>query len=323
MTGDTLTDPHSGSETGSDSSSGSDSGIVFDIQRCSLHDGPGIRTTVFLKGCPLACLWCHNPESIAFEPQIAFDAAACAHCGACAAACEQGAHRIVDGAHRMDHARCTACGACVAACPNKALARIGERMTVAEVMAEVARDVDYYAASGGGLTVSGGEPMAQAAFTRALLAAARARGIHTCIETNGFAARARYAAVLPYVDLVLFDYKATGEARHAALTGAGQATILANLAFLHDAGAQIVLRCPLVPGVNDEPAHLTAIAELAARYPNLVKVEVMAYHDLGRDKGARIGRPWQLEDVPSADEERRARWLATLHDLGCTGAALG
>ena len=299
-----------------------ESGIVFDLQRFALHDGPGIRTTVFLKGCPLRCLWCHNPESQAPAPQLAWDARVCAHALACVAACPHGAHREEGGRHAWDAARCAGCFDCVAACPSGALSRIGERQTVADVMREVLRDAPFYARSGGGLTLSGGEPLAQPRFATALLRAAKASGLHTCLDTSGHAARSRLAAAAPYVDLFLYDYKSTDPAEHARLTGAPNTRILANLDYLYRLGARIRLRCPLVPGVNDTPGHLHGIAALSARYPGLDGVDVLPYHGMAREKHERIGCENPLGDLPTTDEATKARWLETLHALGCTRARL-
>jgi len=190
-------------------------------------------------------------------------------------------------------------------------------------MAEVLRDREYYRRSGGGLTLSGGEPLAQPEFARVLLRAAKACGLHTCLDTSGHADRRKLMAVADDVDLFLYDYKATDPAQHKALTGVSNHKILANLEYLYSRGARIVLRCPLVPGVNDAPEHLAGIARLSARYPDLAGVEIMPYHNLGRDKAARIGYHTPLADLPSADEATKAGWLRALHALGCERAQFG
>lgn len=301
---------------------GEQTGIVFDIQRTSLHDGPGIRTTVFLKGCPLRCLWCHNPESTAPAPELSFSRDKCVDCMACVEVCPQGAQRVVAGHHHLDHDTCAVCGRCVPECASGALSIIGEEMTVAQVMSEVEADIPYYAHSGGGMTLSGGEPMFQFDFSLELLQAARGKGIHTCVETCGFASRERYATMAPHVDLFLFDYKGTDPDLHRTHTGVSNERILANLDLLCGAGS-VSLRCPLVPGVNDLRSHLQGIANLAARYPDLAAVEIMAYHEYGRDKGPRVGRQAQLGEIETSDEETVASWLQALADLGCERATIG
>jgi glycyl-radical enzyme activating protein len=291
-------------------------GQVFDIQRFSLHDGPGIRTTVFLKGCPLRCLWCHNPESRSARPQLAFFAERCVACGECVAACPRHAHRLAGERHELDRAACVACGRCVAACGSGALRLAGSERDATDVLDLVERDRPYYDSSGGGLTISGGEPLAQADFTRALLAGARQRGLHACVETSGAAPRRALAAIHGLVDLFLFDLKATGEWLHLRLTGSSPAPILANLDWLLAAGASVRLRCPLVPGLNDDANHLKAIAALARRHAGL-EVEVLPFHDTARHKHARYGSLDPLPAVAAAGAAERRRWCETLLALGC------
>lgn len=298
-------------------------GIVFDIQRFALHDGPGIRTTVFLKGCPLHCLWCHNPESQCHAPQLAFDAERCLQCGICVAACDQDVHELVGGQHVVHFDRCITAGACVAACDQQALEIIGRSMGVEEVLAEVERDRPYYERSGGGITLSGGEPLAQFDFAMALLAEAQRRDLQTCLDTSGAVSQRRLAAVADVTDLFLFDYKATDPETHRTLTGVSNELVLENLAFLLECGARVILRCPLVPGVNDTADHLTGIAALVARHPGLEAVEIMPFHNMGRAKATRIGAVNALAAVPTADEATQQRWLATLHKSGCEHARLG
>lgn len=298
-------------------------GLIFDIQRTSLHDGPGIRTTVFFKGCPLECLWCHNPESRSYQPEVSFNWEKCVSCLSCVEACEQGAHQVKDGSHIMAHALCVTCGTCLPYCKEDALKMIGENWAVEQIMAEVERDIDFYENSGGGITLSGGEPMGQFKFTVEILKACRERGIHTCVETSGFALQRKYQEIHPLVDLFLFDYKVTENESHQKLIGVPNERILSNLDFLYNHGASIILRCPLIPEVNDTPAHLEGIAKIAEKYPNLQGIELMAYHDLGRDKGLRLGKEYLLNDVKNADEDTKKGWLKTLVSLGCEKAKIG
>lgn len=316
--------PNPAGPTGGDSQSGglgyvlsNMNGIVFDIQRCALHDGPGLRTTVFLKGCPLRCLWCHNPESQSFKPELSFRRDKCEDCLSCVAVCPTGAQYQIEGKHRLDHSLCEVHEQCVKACAYEALQIIGKVMSVEEIIEEVMKDKEYYDRSGGGLTISGGEPMAQFEFTRALLHAAKAHGLHTCLDTCGFAPQAKFAALADDVDLFLYDYKATDAKEHARFTGVANQAILRNLSFLYERRARIRLRCPLVPGVNDSLAHLEGIAALAAEYPKLEGIEIMPYHAMGRDKAERIGKPAHLHEVQNPDEATKTKWLETLQQLGC------
>lgn len=275
-------------------------GIVFDIKRFAIHDGPGIRTTVFLKGCPLACAWCHNPEGIAAAPQIAYDAHTCIGCARCAAVCPGGCHSVSGAGHLYERSRCTSCGRCAEACPTEALRLIGREMSTAEVLDVVLRDRAFYATSGGGITVSGGEPLAQPQFARAVLAAARADGLHTCLDTSGFVLWEHLESVLPLVDLFLWDVKDTDAARHRANTGVDLELILDNLRRLDRAGANLMLRCPMVPGVNDSEEDAGALADLWYSLESRPPVELLPYHRMGEGKRATIG------EAPGQPFHRRA-----------------
>lgn len=300
-----------------------ETGIVFDIQRCSLHDGPGIRTTVFVKGCQLNCLWCHNPESVSFKPQLSYNENQCVNCLACVRACEFDAHLIDShGHHMIDFAKCAACGNCVDGCQGNALRIIGGETETDEVMKTVVRDRAFYERSGGGLTISGGEPMMQKTFTKELLTKAKTEGIHTCIETNLAVSQDWYKEIIPFVDLFLCDYKATDPELHERLTGQRNEQILENLDYLYQQGKPIVLRCPMIPGVNDSNDHLQAIAHLCQQYPDFRGVELMAYHNLGVAKSGHIGEDAPLPDVKPATKEMQEAWISRLHELGCEKAKI-
>ena len=271
-------------------------GRVFDIQRFSIHDGPGIRTTVFLKGCPLRCLWCHNPEGMSPSPIISFLPEKCMGCGECVRVCPQGAHHLVASesddstiTHVYDREHCITCGHCTEVCDTRTVEIVGRPMSVKEVMKEVVQDKAFYVTSGGGLTLSGGEPMAQIDFAVALLSATKEQGIHRCLETAGFASVERFNRVLPLVDLFLYDFKETDPVRHAEFAGQSNQLILQNLRFLHDAGARIQLQCPIVPGFNDREDHFAGIAALSRSLPNLTGVLLLPYHPLGKSKLERFG----------------------------------
>ena len=293
-------------------------GRIFDIQRFSIHDGPGIRTTVFLKGCPLRCLWCGNPESISPKPQLSYLADKCIACGECVKACPHGALSADAGGKTiLDRKRCTNCGSCPPACDPKALEMVGRDATVDEVLAVVLRDREYYAASGGGMTLSGGDPLFQPEFAESLLYDAKVQELHCSVETAGIAEWSVFQRLLPLVDLWLYDFKETDPKLHAKFTGFGNAPILANLRRLHGEGAKILLRCPMIPQHNARKEHLDGIVALARKLPKLEGVELLPYYDLWRAKLKRFGLASTLpESVKPPDRATVNSWIDYLRQRG-------
>jgi pyruvate formate lyase activating enzyme len=271
-------------------SDGSVVGIITDIHRSSIVDGPGIRTTVFLKGCPLSCIWCHNPETQKPFVELGYQAAKCIGCGACIDVCPQKALQMKDGKVLVDRDLCNNGMQCVEVCPVNALFSYGRKVSVEEVVKEVLKDRIYYDESGGGVTISGGEPMMQPCLTIGLLAACKEKGLHTCLDTSGVGKDDDFLRTLPLVDLYLFDYKASVADTYRLLTGAHMHDVLHVFSMLYDAGKSIRLRCPLIPGVNDSDDHLAAIARISNAYPNLEGVDILGWHAMGTEKYAMLGR---------------------------------
>ncbi len=293
-------------------------GRIFDIQRFSIHDGPGIRTTVFLKGCPLRCVWCGNPESISPEPLLSYLPDKCIACGACVPVCPRRALTAgTAGRVRVDRSLCNNCGACVSECAPKSLEIVGREATVSEVMEIVLRDRDYYRASGGGMTLSGGEPLFQPDFAAALLQAAKDQGLHCCVESSGYALWGALRGLMPLVDLWLFDLKETNDRLHEQYVGKPSEPVISNLRQLHDAGAKVLIRCPMIPQYNARTEHLDGIVSLVRSMPRIEGVELLPYYDLWRAKLNRFGLTSPLpESVKPPDRTAVESWQEYLRSRG-------
>lgn len=293
------------------------SGTVLNIQRYSVQDGPGIRTTVFLKGCPLCCPWCHNPESRAPAPEVSLVEDRCIACGECRSVCPfAGELDNRDGPLPRRVESCALCGECAEVCPTGARQLVGRSMSVAEVVAEVARDQMFYDESSGGVTFSGGEPLSQPEFLAEVLAACRERGWHTAVDTCGFARDEVVRKVAPLVNLFLFDLKMMDDARHRQLTGVSNGPILANLEALDRSHDALWIRVPLIPGVNDDPTNLEATAQFVARLRHVRRVSLLPYHPTAADKFRRLGMAFPLGDLQAPSPENLATAVASFRECG-------
>ena len=274
-------------------------GTTFNIQRFSTEDGPGIRTTVFFKGCALHCAWCHNPEGLSSHPELVWYDVRCIGARDCLAACPAGALALTSEGMAIDRGHCDGCGICVQACPAGALEVIGRLWTPQALLAELEKDTVFYETSGGGVTLSGGEPMAQAEFMNMLCRLIDRAGLHLALDTCGAAPWAAYEALLPYLDLVLYDLKIHDPGRHRAATGADNAQILDNARRLVAAGMPLWIRTPLIPGCTADEANLTALATfIHDELPTVQRWDLLAYTNLGEPKYRRLDRPYALAGTP-------------------------
>lgn len=278
-------------------------GIVFNIQKFSIHDGPGIRTTVFLKGCPLNCRWCANPESKSADQEVLYTKSACLHCGSCVSACpQQGIHFDEEGMLRFQPELCTHCLSCVAACPSHTLTVEGEEYSIKELLEEVRKDQPFYEKSGGGVTLSGGEPLLQKEFTFAFLKALKAEGIHTTIETTAYTETAYFEQVLPYLDLLYIDLKHPDDKMHQKMTDVSNRQIIQNIRCAVEHGKDVTIRIPVIPRFNHS-------VETARKYTELLReigiqtVHLLPFHQMGQGKWDALGLDYQYQDDKNMQKE--------------------
>ena len=291
-------------------------GLIFDIRRYSVHDGPGIRTTVFFKGCPLSCWWCHNPESQGREPFVYYNPDRCLGCQTCIQACPEGALSMTPDGVATDASRCTLGGVCVQVCPAEARQMVGRRYSVAEVVAEIERDRLFHEQSGGGVTFSGGEPLQQWRFLNQVLDACGERGIHRAVDTTGFASPKVLLSVAERTDLFLYDIKTMNPELHREATGVPLQPILDNLVRLASARARIRIRIPLIPGINDNDENIERTGAFLADLPGIDAVHLLPFHRPAKSKHARFGMPWRLEDDREIPDERVQELTARLERFG-------
>jgi len=282
------------------------SGVIYNIQRYSTHDGPGIRTTVFMKGCPLACWWCHNPEGRDIEPDHSIAASRCIGCGECVDACPEGAALLTPDGPTVDLNHCIHCGACAEACPTEARSFIGREISVDELLLEVGKDRVFYEESGGGVTFSGGEPLMQLDFLLAALEACREQSYHTVVDTSGSASATVLEQVAAHADLLLFDLKHMDDAVHQRYVGASNTRILENLTLLAKMGQDVWVRLPLIPGVNDDEQNIDATAAFLASLEKQYPLHLLPYHRVGSDKYRRMGKPYPMTGLEPPSEEQTA-----------------
>lgn len=293
-------------------------GTIFDINRYAIHDGPGIRTTVFFKGCPMRCRWCANPESQKQALEIAHLKNECILCGRCMDTCPQEAIRVSDTEHVLDRARCDLCGKCVEICPAEALQLMGRMVSAKDLYAEVASDRSFWERSGGGVTLSGGEPLVQHGFVKAFLEICTAAYVHMAMESCLHVSKDILEGILTFVNMVICDLKIMDEGKHKQFTGVSNQLILKNIADLLRTDKEMLVRMPLIPGINDDTADLNALGEFLQGHRKGTHLELMPYHRFGEAKYARLGRTCHMEEIHPVSNETIERATAKLKRFNIT-----
>ncbi len=289
--------------------------LIFDIKRYAIHDGPGIRTSIFFKGCPLRCWWCHNPEGQEFYPEMMYYESRCIICGTCVEVCPQKAVSIVNEKVVTNRQLCDNCGICVEHCPTGAREMAGKWYTIQELLEEIEKDRPFYDESGGGVTVSGGEPLMQHEFVVRFLEELKCKGIHTAVDTSGYASKEVMKEVCRFTDLFLYDLKIMDPKKHLLYTEVRNDLILSNLKLLDDLGARIWVRFPLIPGVNDDEASIRAMGEFVSTFRNVEQLNVLPYHPLGVSKAERLDKTQKKFEQPSQQLINKVVGLLEEYDL--------
>lgn len=293
------------------------SGIIFDIKRYAIHDGPGIRTTVFFKGCPLRCWWCHNPEGLVPETELTFIKTRCLEdCDECVKKCPKDAILRADNIISIDRKKCDICGECTLVCPTEALIISGKNMSVEEVMKEIDKDMVFYDESMGGVTFSGGEPLMQLEFLSALLEECKKRGFHTTLDTSGYARPEEIDKIKDKVDLFLYDVKMVDDKKHKETTGVSNKLILDNLKKLSKNGGNIVVRIPVIPEINDTDEEITKIAEFISSLKEVKDISLLPYHTLADQKYERLNKSYLMQKTPPYSEEKIEKIKKKLERFG-------
>lgn len=292
-------------------------GMIFDIKRYAIHDGPGIRTTVFLKGCPLNCLWCHNPEGKSAEQEFMWWEKRCIGCRDCQKACAKNAVSFSDDTLILDVGECDFCGACLTVCHSQALELIGKELTASQLMREIEKDLAFYDESGGGVTFSGGEPLMQPVFLRNLLRACKEKEIHTAVDTCGYVDPKIFLDIGDLADLFLYDLKVIDDKKHIEFTGVSNKLILENVKRLSDTGHRVIMRFPLIPNMNDKETDVLELGTFVSSLGNVKELHILPYHKAGVEKAKRLKKqqePLFVSHPPSA--ERLSEIVEMLRDFG-------